>query len=449
MNDLHLRKILLCRPAEKLFLALWLSVAVGTLACGRSGAAGQAQAAQGTPATVTQAVTPLNLADCISLGLQRQPRLAAQRASLAAAEDGCRALEALRLASLVDAELPIRRRQAALGLTAAAAAVEQAERETIYTVTRTFFTVLYAQEQERVARAAIDRLSAVNDSAKRMLDAGAPAVTVHDVTRTTVYLHLAEVKRIEAGQGLKRALVALKEAIGMGCDSAIEIQGRLGEPQVRPARGDVLALALARRSEIVRASIFADVTCLEVEAQGTCACFKRMETFASGADIHSSQVPEASYGKEYQPGAVPPEMPDVLVGSRAERMKHALDLHCRACAVVEVTRNLIALEAEDAFLRWETAVLQLAQTREAAETGDKMADEVGKDFTAGLKVKVDEVINARVLAAEARGQYNEFLYKEIIALADLERITAGAFASGLTDLALPKLQPTKSTEASK
>jgi len=79
--------------------------------------------------------------------------------------------------------------------------------------------------------------------------------------------------------------------------------------------------------------------------------------------------------------------------------------------------------------------------REAAETGDKLAEDLTKDFTSGAKVKVEEVVNARVLAAQARSQYHEFLYKEILALADLERITAGAFCAGFVEPAVPRVQP--------
>ena len=39
--------------------------------------------------------------------------------------------------------------------------------------------------------------------------------------------------------------------------------------------------------------------------------------------------------------------------------------------------------------------------------------------------------HAHVLASQARSQYNEFLYNEILALADLERSTAGGFCAGL------------------
>jgi hypothetical protein len=44
---------------------------------------------------------------------------------------------------------------------------------------------------------------------------------------------------------------------------------------------------------------------------------------------------------------------------------------------------------------------------------------------------VEEVINAQVLASQARAQYNEILFQQILALAKLEQITAGGFSAGL------------------
>jgi outer membrane protein TolC len=126
-------------------------------------------------------------------------------------------------------------------------------------------------------------------------------------------------------------------------------------------------------------------------------------------------------------------MPTLLVGSRPERVKHAQDLSARAEAVLEATRQLVALEAADAFLRWEEAERQARQAREAAEVGEKLADDLSRDFRAGLKVKVEEVASARVLAAEARSQYIEYLYRQILALADLERVTARGFRAGLVE----------------
>jgi outer membrane protein TolC len=392
------------------------------------------------PAPSASPTVTLDLADCLSLALQRQPRLAAQRASLAAAEDGCRALDNLKVPAVLDPEIPIRRRQAALGVTAAAAGLDQAERETIYAVTRTYFTVLYAREQERVARSIVERLSAIHSAAKQQLDAGAREMTATDVNRALVYLRLAQTRRTQATQGVKRALEALREAIGLACDVNFDVApGRLPVLDVRPCRDDIVALALARRGEMVRANIFVEVTCLEVEAQGV-GLHKRMETFAAGSDIHGIRLPAGSQDSEYRPGAVAPEMPTLLVGSRPDRVKRAQSFHARARAVAETTHNLIVLEAEDAHLRWEEASVQVPDAREAADTADKNADSLTKSFLAAFKVKVEEVVNARVLASQARSQYNEYLYKQILALADLERITAGGFHAGLVEAIAPGKQ---------
>jgi outer membrane protein TolC len=376
---------------------------------------------------------PPNLAGCLNAAVERQPRVAAARASLAAAEDGRRALEDLRFPASLAREVPIRRKQAALGVSAAAAGLEQAERETTYAVTRTWLTVLYAREQERLAGSVAERLTTIQQAAQDALDAGARDVTAADVQRTAVYLRLAEAKRTQATQGVKRALAALAESVGMDPDAALDVPpGRLPEPGARPARSEVVSAALARRGELVQAGILAQVACLEVEAQGT-GVHPRMPTFAAGSDVHAAPVPPAVRDKEYRPGAVPPGMPTLLVGPRPDRVKQAQDLSARAEAVLETTRRLVALEAADAFLRWEEAERQARQARQAAELGEKLADDLGKDFRAGLKVRVEEVVSARVLAAEARSQYNEYLYRQIVALADLERVTAGGFRAGLVE----------------
>jgi outer membrane protein TolC len=251
---------------------------------------------------------------------------------------------------------------------------------------------------------------------------------------------LAETQRLQAEQGMPRALAALREALGLGSGVTIDVPpGLWTEPKVRPVHDDIVVLALSRRGEVVQAGIFVDVTCLEVEAQGTCCMIKRMDTFAASADIHSQVVPQGISNTEYRPGAIHPEMPVSLAGSRAERMRRAQDFNIRASAVLDTVRNLITLEAEDAYLRWEQAAKQVSEARDAADNADKLAEDLTKDFTARLKVKIEDVINSRVLAAQARAQYNEFLYKEILALADLERVTAGGFSAGLVELTNPAI----------
>jgi outer membrane protein TolC len=409
------------KPLLILPLSLSLIVPlVGTRPCGAA-----------DPSRPAASAITLDLAGCLHLALERQPRVAAQRASLAAAEDGKRALEALRFPATLDPEIPVRRKQSALGVEAAAAGLDHAEREAVYAVTRTYFTVLYAREQQRVARGVVERLSATRDAAQRALDAGAKDVTSTDVSRSLVYLRLAEARRTQATQGVKRALAALREAIGLAPDDALDVPaGRLPEPDARPDRDEIVAAALARRGDLIQAILFARVACLEVEAQGT-THHQRMQTFAASADIHARQVPQGVHNTEYRPGGVPPEMPTTLAGPRPERVKHAEDLSARAQAVVETTRNLVGLEAEDAFLRWQEATEQVRLACEAADAADTMANDLNKDFAAGQRVKVEDVINAHVLASQARSQYNEYLYRRILALAELERVTAGGFKAAL------------------
>jgi len=124
----------------------------------------------------------LELHECIQLAKARQPRLAAQRTDLALAENGKRALDSFKLVGLLDAEIPIRRRQAELGLAAASTGLDQAEREMIYAVTRTYITVQYAREQETLARGVVERLGAIHQAAATQLKAGARDITDADVT---------------------------------------------------------------------------------------------------------------------------------------------------------------------------------------------------------------------------------------------------------------------------
>src|SRR5262249_8708699 len=86
---------------------------------------------------------------------------------------------------------------------------------------------------------------------------------------------------------------------------------------------------------------------------------------------------------------------------------------------------------------WEEAEAAARQAREAADAADKLANDLSKDFAARQKVRVDEVLNTRVLASQARSQYYDFLHRQILALADLERVTAGGFSAGLVETPTP------------
>lgn len=417
-----------CRPARLLLIS------VGFLLAGPAVAA---------PPSASGGGETLDLPEALRLAHQNHPRVAARRAGLAAATDGVKALDALRaLAALATPELPARRRQACLGVTAAVAALDEAERETAYAATRSYYAVVFAREQERVARGVVERLTALRDAAQRQLDAGARDASAADVARAGVYVRLAETRRIEATHGVKRAAAALREAAGLPPGTAVDVTDTvLPSPDARPVAADVLAAALARRGALVQAGVFAEVVGVEVSAQGA-SRQRRLETFAAGSDVHAAEVPPTERGNDYRPGGIPPEMPAVLAGPRADRVRHAESLRARAGAVAEGARSLVALEAEDGFLRWEQADLQAAEAKAAAGLAEQTADDLARDFAGGAKVRIDDVSTARVLASQARAQANEFAFRKIVALADLERITGGGFCAGLSGVRPPAIAST-------
>lgn len=409
---------------------LWAEEGVnGTLAVPMLPAAAVAPAAQ---------VQTLSLAECLQLALERQPAIAAQRASLAAAETNRRALENVKVPAFIVRELPFRREQATLGVTVASAKLEQVERETTYSVTRLYYTVIYAREQKKVTDDVVEHLKATLETAKALVKGGSKDVTTSTVDKITVYQRLAETRQADAARGIERATAALREAIGLDPCCCLRVpEDTLPEPKLQICRDEIVDLAIARRGELTQAITFSEVTRLEEKAQGTKFFRPTSTTFSSVSDIHASSIPGASFDRNYRPGAVSPEMPTMLVGSRHYRMERARDFYARSADVIDKTRNLVALEAEDAYLEWEEASRKVPQTQEAAEKGRKLAEDTSNDFKAQQKVKAEDVLANEVLAAQARAQHNEARHQLVLALAALERVTAGGFCAGLAGPARP------------
>jgi outer membrane protein TolC len=400
--------------------------------------AGQAQPAQveSTAAPATSSVAPLTLNDCLRIAVEQQPALAARRASLAAAEEGYRGALELCIPTFLARDLPIRRQQACLGVTIAQASLSQAEWETIYAVTRTYFGVVYARQQQRVLDDLVNSLAfyqeRVHDLVKK--GEGRKEWTTNTEDKITVYLELAKVRRDEALRGMARASAALREAMGVAPETPIAITAQtLPVPQATVNREEIVALALARRGELVQVVTAARVVDLEVEAQGK-TFLPRATTFAFGADIHAQPVPQGISNREYRPGATGLEMPPSLAGPRCSRVEHARDLSARAAAVVDKTRNLIALEAEDMYYKWEEASRKVPQSQAAKQAGDSLAKYTREDFRAGQRETIADILSNEALATQAAATYNEALYQLVVALADLQRVTAGGFDAGLATL---------------
>ena len=395
---------------------------------------------QPTPAAVVApaSVAAYDLATIRHIALEKQPAVHAAHDSLAAAEARCRAVANLRVPTIIQRDLPIRRHQASLGVTIAQGGVTYAEWEAVYAVTRNYFSMMYAREQLEVADKGIANLKDLKEAVDEIVKTGSRAdVTTRHQEKLAIFMQLSQGRRQDAVSGIERATAALYEAMGVGPECGIvSATGKLPIFNITVNHDEILSLALSRRGEMIQAGTASEVVGCEVAAQGK-SCMFQAKTFASASDIHAQQVPQGVHNGEYRPGALSLEMPALMVGSKHARVEEASALHARAGAVVEKTRNLITLEAEDAFSKWQEATNKASQLQAAADAADKLQSSVKEDFKQpGAKISVDDVLNAGLLASQARLQANESVYQQLLALTALERITAGGFAPGF-DAVLP------------
>lgn len=373
-----------------------------------------------------------SLADCIRIGIEKQPALAASRASLAAKQAARDGISRPSFSYIFAPDIHLRRQQSLKGVSAAEAELLQAEVDTAYAVTRTYYTAIYARLQYDVAADILKKLEFDRADLDRAIKNGVREFSEPMLDRLDIAINLAKAKQLEADEGMRKALAALREAMGVSqeCTSFQLADLSLPEPTVTPDRCTIINLALARRGEMMQTLLLSDVVRLEVDAQGKFFFKKFVRTFASAADIHSAPVPPGIRNGDYRPGAIGPEMPANLAGPRNARLEQANAYSARADAVVAKTRELLTLEAEDGFCKWEEASKKVAFTKLATSKATKYIKQLEEDKAAGAKIKPEELTTNRVLATQAAVALNEAMFQQVLAMANLERITAGGFQAG-------------------
>src|SRR5579871_3388335 len=210
------------------------------------------------PKTETTANAPLTIQACRQIALGNQPTLAATQASVRAAMDRAHALESLRVPTCLAKDLPIRRRQAALGVIIAQGGLTQAEAETIHGVTASYLGALYAGQQVKLANQQIrarlkdlETLVTDPDIRKRRRD----VILREHANLVKSFLQTLDGRTQEGTQGELRAKAGLREALGVGPDFVLELPDRdLPCPRVNPQPTELIALALARRGEMIQVS---------------------------------------------------------------------------------------------------------------------------------------------------------------------------------------------------
>lgn len=369
----------------------------------------------------------LTLGECLAIGQEKQPAIVAATASLAAAERGYLALLGLRpAAELFSPDLPVRRQQSKRGLAAPCAEVVKVRQENTYDVCRLYFTYVYATQQEQTASDIVTQLEGFYELLLELLKLPPdPKIKVNEFTLGSFDAVIAEVKdlREKASTGRKKALEALKEAMGVPDLAFVPADKELPLMGGTVDQATVVSLALSRRSELVQSAVLVDVTRLEVTAQGKLAHERRAGTFAGGSDLHARPLPLPIRNGEYRPGAIPPEMPTEIVGKVDERVGRMCEHVRHSEAVYEKSVNLVRLEAINAFLNWEQAVKKVADARDRHKRQQDLVEKARAAAT--TKMDPELLIQQESLASKAQARYVDAVYEQILALIALEKVTGG------------------------
>ncbi len=383
---------------------------------------------------------PLRLSDCLAISEERQPSLIVARARLAAAMSKLASLESLDgPVQRMRHDLPIRREQARLGIDAARTNLTRLQIENRYIVIRSYLSVLYARTQKKVLDDFIDDLKYLRErvsspSEKR----NEQEWSVAPVDLVTINLRRTEARRAEAERGIALSLAALREAMGLDLSACFTVADEpIPQPVVRVCHEEILAAAASRRSEVVAANLASEATILEADAQAARCRRGPVNTYAAASDIHANHVPQPIFGEEFRPGGIPLAMPDVIVGPRDGRVATAQNFTIQAAAVAQKTRNLAILEAEEAFYLWQEWSQKVVQLGEAERIASRLGGELHEQFRGSLRRLVEALLPESLLATQIRTDYNEALFRQAISLAALERVTGGAFCSGLENVPPP------------
>jgi hypothetical protein len=369
----------------------------------------------------------LGLAECLAIAQERQPTIRGALHSQAASQRSYDAIMNLpKVAEWVSPDVPVRKEQARRGLTLAAAAVEQARQETTYDVIYLYYSFVYARQQELAATSIIDELEIYYKVMEEMVNQGVKASNVDRYSLYNLRNKINDViqLRLKASIGKRRALEALKEAMGVeACFDFTPRDMQLPIMGGTVTQEQVIALTMANRHELVQAAAGTDAFRLEVAAQAKLRTFGQTNTLASGADLHGKAIPFPIRNGEYKPAPFPPEMPSHLVGRREDRVARACELSLKQDAGYDKVVGLIRLEAANAYLEWEQATARMNESKRRFEQARKVADEI-KDV-APVRQNPQMVVQYEAEAGRAQAEYVESVFEHLKALAKLERVTAG------------------------
>jgi hypothetical protein len=389
-----------------------------------------------------QGPAPLTLAECIRLALEHHPKVRAAQAMLAQRQNQLAEVERLACTlGLVRPDLKVRRQQAALGVEIAAVALASQEADVRYSVARTYVSLLYARSGRQLARQAVERLTRIRDLLEKARVVQKLVGLSTPIELISAQVLQAEARLVDADKGEAVALASLKQAVGLDPARPLEVvDAPLPDPDVAaPGEAELLRLVQQRNPDLRRAALAEQVSRLEVEAQHKTLLARTVDTFAAGGDIHSAETPPESTEEVYRPAPLAPEMPARLVGSRDGRARSAALFAAKAAEATRGVSHLIDLRAIDTR---ETLLEKRRKIELTEQWIRSRAGDVG--WLLGLAPTErpdDAVLKESIAAITALADLEQYRWQALIELLELERLTLGAFSSGIPEAIRPAAPP--------
>jgi outer membrane protein len=296
--------------------------------------------------------------------------------------------------------------------------VEQVKSAVAYQTMSVFNSALILRESVRVLE---DEIKALNDhveATRKKVEAG--TATDFDVLTTRVRVAAAANGRIEAASNLETQEIVLRELIGFEEGASLDLSGSFAKAGPTFSDSTLLALALARRPEMVAARDAERTAELEVRMAGLgdrpSVAVTLSGGLANGYPDNLNQL-KANYsaGLNFR---VP-----IFNGYRTRNLQREAEAGLRmARDRSEDVRRRISADVRQAAARARSSWDMTENAQILVEEAGRAVSMARVRYEAGVVTNLD-VLDAETMLTEARLSYLRSLYAYSVSLTDLDRAT--------------------------
>lgn len=316
-------------------------------------------------------------------------------------------------------------KQAKLNLEAANYEFETTKQKVILDVTTAFYGVLLMGKMTKVADMAVDQVQAHVKVAQDLVNAG--MATNYDLLRAKVQLANIKSQAIRAKNGLKLSLEAFKNVLSMDFATQIELKGELEYRPVELTLSKLVEAAIANRPELKQLAYQEQALELLVKivkaGNKPNAALTFNYSYQSNADT-LGDVFESDQWKNIWSISLGFQIPIFDGLATRARVKQTESGLRQMQNGIEQLKDGIELEVRAGFMAYQEALELLKSQEEAVQQGKEGLDIANLRHQNGMITSV-ELMDAELAYTQAQTNYYNALHDYTIAIAKLEKATAG------------------------